>query len=161
MPTPQPAAYDYARCETLGQEITQLAAHIHAATYRLLCLIREFDTRGGWGGVGVMSCAHWLNWQCGISLNAAREKVRVAHALGGLPKMSAAFAKGEVSYSKVRAMTRVATPENEDYLLMVAHHGTATHVDRLVRAYRGVERREERERAGASTRRTGAHVLRR
>ncbi|MEQ8516364.1 MAG: DUF222 domain-containing protein, partial [Chromatocurvus sp.] len=82
---------------------------------------------------------------CGIALGAAREKVRVAHALADLPQMSEAFREGRLSYSKVRAMTRVATPENEDYLLMIARHGTASHMERLVRSYRRVGRIEARE----------------
>lgn len=86
------------------------------------------------------SCAHWLNWKCGISLNAAREKLRVAHALADLPRISASFAQGEISYSKVRAMTRVATAENEEFLLMIARHGTASHVERAVRQYRRAKR---------------------
>jgi len=124
----------------LGEEITELAAHIHAATFQLLELIRIFDEEKGWGGDGVNSCAHWLNWKCGMNTGAAREKVRVSHALPNLPKISAAFRQGRISYSKVRAMTRVATRANEDYLLMIARHGTAAHVERLVRAYRGAER---------------------
>ena len=109
-------------------------------------LIREYDDSEGWAGPGLNSCAHWLNWKCGINLGAAREKVRVAHALHDLPKISEKFRQGEVSYSKVRAMTRVATPENEDYLLMIARHGTAAHVERLVRQYRKVKRIEALER---------------
>jgi hypothetical protein len=81
-------------------------------------------------------CAHWLNWKCGIDLGAAREKVRTARALEKLPQVSAAMERGEVSYSKVRAITRVATPENEHYFLNIALHGTAHHVETLVRAYR-------------------------
>jgi hypothetical protein len=131
---------------TLEDEITELAAHLNAATYRLLTLIREFDERHGWSGAGMRSCAHWLNWKCGIALGAAREKVRVAHALDSLPHISAALRGGKVSFSKVRAMTRVATPQNEDYLLMIANHGTASHVERLVRNYRRVKRREALER---------------
>ncbi len=92
------------------------------------------------------SCAHWLNWKCGIDLGAAREKVRVAHALDALPQISSALRAGRVSFSKVRAMTRVATPQNEDYLLMIAGHGTASHVERLVRNYRKVKRNEALER---------------
>jgi len=69
----------------LETQITELSAHIHAATYRLLELIREYDDSHGWTGPGLNSCAHWLNWKCGISLGAAREKVRVAHALKELP----------------------------------------------------------------------------
>jgi len=129
----------------IESEITELAAHIHAATYRLLELLREFDEREGWGGAGLKSCAHWLNWKCGISLGAAREKLRVGHALKHLPQISSAFRLGTISFSKVRAMTRVANPANEDYLLMIARHGTASHVERLVKHYRKVKRIEALE----------------
>ncbi|MGK7297043.1 MAG: DUF222 domain-containing protein, partial [Candidatus Wenzhouxiangella sp. M2_3B_020] len=129
----------------LESEITELAAHIHAATYRLLELIREFDEREGWGGPDLKSCAHWLNWKCGIGLGAAREKVRVAHALKDLPQISSAFRRGSISFSKVRAMTRVATPENEKTLLRIARHGTASHMERLVRQFRTVKRIEALE----------------
>ncbi|MCH7509540.1 MAG: DUF222 domain-containing protein, partial [Proteobacteria bacterium] len=98
--------------EELGAEITRLCGYLYAAQYRLLTLIREFDEADGWQEEGLYSCAHWLNWQCGIGMNAAREKVRVAHCLAELPKISATLEKGEISYSKVRAMTRVATTEN-------------------------------------------------
>ena len=111
--------------DSLEHQITELAAHIHAANYRLLCLIAEFDRREGWCQWGILSCAHWLNWKCGIGLGAARDKVRVARSLESLPRIGEAFRSGQVSYSKVRAMTRVATPENENYLLNIAHHGTA------------------------------------
>ncbi len=129
-------------CKYLENQITELSAHIHAATYRLLELIREYDDARGWSGPGLNSCAHWLNWKCGINIGAAREKVRVAHALGALPKISEKFRRGEVSYSKVRAMTRVATEKNEEYLLKIARHGTAAHVERLVRNYKKVKRNE-------------------
>ena len=128
--------------ETLQDSITELAACITVATAQLLALIAELDRREAWGEWGVKSCAHWLNWRCGIGLGAAREKVRVARALSSLPLISESFASGTVSYSKVRAMTRIATAENEDYLLMIAHHGTAAHVEGLVRSYRRVQRNE-------------------
>jgi hypothetical protein len=131
--------------ESLEDRITELSAHIHAATFCLLELIREYDECKGWAGPGLISCAHWLNWKCGIDLGAAREKVRVAHALKGLPQMSAVFREGRISYSKVRAMTRVATVKNEEYLLMIAAHGTAAHVERLVSKYRMVKRIEALE----------------
>ena len=127
----------------LESSITTLAANIAAATWQWLMLIAEFDRREGWAGAGIVSCAHWLNWKCGIALGAAREKVRVAHALAALPKTSAAFAAGEISFSKVRAMTRVATPANEDFLLMIARHGMAAHVERAMQGYRRVLRIEE------------------
>ncbi len=140
-----PVPCSEARCEQLESQITELSAHIHAATYRLLELIREYDDSHGWTGPGLNSCAHWLNWKCGINLGAAREKVRVAHALKDLPKISDQFRLGEVSYSKVRAMTRVATEMNEEFLLQIARHGTASHVERVVRNYRKVKRIEALE----------------
>jgi hypothetical protein len=128
----------------LAEEITLLAGQINAANYRLLKLIATFDKREAWiGGGTVRSCAHWLNWKCGIALSAAREKVRVAHCLENLPVIDAAFAGGEISYSKVRAMTRAAIPENEDFLLMIARHGTASHVEQVVRKYRSVKSADE------------------
>jgi len=131
--------------EQLEDRITELSAHIHAATFRLLELIREYDECKGWAGPGLVSCADWLNWKCGIDLGAARQKVRVAHALKNLPQISALFREGRISYSKVRAMTRVATVKNEEYLLMIATHGTAAHVERLVQNYRKVKRIEALE----------------
>jgi hypothetical protein len=133
--------------DALEDSITTLAANIAAATSRLLKLIAEFDRREAWAGPGLNSCAHWLNWKCGIDLGAAREKVRVAKALERLPQISAAFDAGTVSYSKVRAMTRVATLDNEEDLLNIARHGTAMHVEQTVRAYRQLERIEETEKA--------------
>jgi hypothetical protein len=137
----------YAAGEKLGAEITALCGNIYAKTYRLLELIREFDEKGYWELPGLCSTAHWLNWQCGIGMNAAREKVRVARALADLPKISEAFRKGEVSYSKVRAMTRVADRDNEDYLLNIAHHGTAYHVEGIVAKYRRAKRLQDAENA--------------
>jgi 5-methylcytosine-specific restriction endonuclease McrA len=139
MPTPEHVA----ALERLGDEIAELSSHLDAATARLLDLIREFDERGGWGSQGCRSCAHWLNWRTGLDLGAAREKVRVARALPALPRIAAAFARGEISYSKVRAVTRVATPETEERLLTVARSGTAGHVERIVRGWRRVDRAAE------------------
>jgi hypothetical protein len=124
----------------LGDEITEMSAHLDAGTYQMLQLIGRFDEQGGWHGTGILSCAHWLNWRCGLNLGAAREQVRVARALPGLPKISHAFREGRVSFSKVRAMTRVATAANEDVLLDVALGGTASHVERQVRIYRHIKR---------------------
>jgi len=137
----------YARADALEHEITDLYAQINAASYRLLLLVAELDDEAPWGAWGLNSCAHWLNWRCGIGMNAAREKVRVAHALKELPLISASFATGELSFSKVRAVTRIANPENEKDLLELARYATAAQVEKLVRAYRNVERYEERERA--------------
>ena len=131
----------------LGAEITELCSYIYAAEHRLLTLVREFDEQKGWEWLGFHTCAHWLNFKCGIDMNTARERVRVAHALGKLPKIDARFASGALSYSKVRAITRIADESNEDYLLSVAKHGTAHHVEKLVSRYRRVERLREAESA--------------
>ena len=131
------------RCEALCDEITTLAGHLNAANYRFLKLLDEFDRHDGWAGDGIRSLAHWLNFKCGFGDLVAREKVRVARALRSLPSIDAAFERGEISYSKVRAMTRVATPENEAELLNIARHGTAAHMERLVRAYRRCRKQAE------------------
>ncbi len=127
-----------AELDRLGDEIAELSAHLDAATARLLDLIRAFDARGGWGS-GFRSCAAWLTWRVGLDPRAARERVRVARALGTLPRLSLALARGELSYSKVRALTRVATVETEERLLAVGRAGTAEHVERIVRAWRRVD----------------------
>ena len=114
--------------DRLGDEIAELSAHLQAATARLLDLIREFDIREGWN-TGFRSCAAWLSWRVGLAPGAAREHVRVARALGSLPRLSNALARGELSYSKVRELTRVATPEEEERLLALGRAGTAEHVD--------------------------------
>ncbi len=128
--------------DRLGDEIAELSAHLDAATARLLELIRQFDARGGWN-TGFRSCAAWLSWRVGLDLGAARERVRVARALGTLPLLAQALARGELSYAKVRALTRVATPETEARLLGVGRAGTAAHVERIVRGWRCVDRRAE------------------
>jgi Domain of unknown function (DUF222)/HNH endonuclease len=128
--------------DRLGDEIAELSAHLDAATARLLALIREFDARGGWN-TGFRSCAAWLSWRVGLDLGAARERVRVARALGSLPLLAQALARGQLSYAKVRALTRVATPETEARLLAVGRAGTAAHVERIVRGWRSVDRRAE------------------
>ena len=130
-----------AQLARLGDRIAELSARIQAATHELLVLIREFDEREGWDGC--LSCAQWLSWRAGLSPGAAREHVRVARALGELPKLSDAMRRGKVSYSKVRAVTRVATPENEEDLLYVALAGTAAHVERITRAWRRIDRNVE------------------
>lgn len=129
--------------DELANEICTLTGHINAANHRWLMLVAEFDRRNGWSDSATQSCAHWLNWKCGIAMGAAREKVRVARALEGLPKISASMARGALSYSKAREITRVATAATEDYLLSMAEHGTAAQVEKLVRAYRRCQEAEE------------------
>ena len=128
--------------DRLGDQIAELSAHLDAATAQLLDLIREFDDRGGWN-TGFRSCAAWLSWRIGLDAGAARERVRVARALGTLPRLAQALARGELSYAKVRALTRVATPDTEERLLAVGKAGTAEHVERIVRGWRQVDRQAE------------------
>jgi hypothetical protein len=144
---PDPVPLDEVPLERLESEITELAAHIAAGDCRWLLLVAEFDRRQGWGTWECRSCAHWLNWKCSIDLGAARERVRVARSLAALPAVTAAFAAGELSYSKVRALTRVAEPETEDALLEMARTGTASHLERIVRAYRRALGHEEVDQA--------------
>ncbi|MBJ8337622.1 DUF222 domain-containing protein [Antrihabitans sp. YC3-6] len=129
-PTNHPAERPIEEIET---EICSLAGQIAAATARFLTLLAEFDARRGWAGWQLHSAAHWLSWKAGISLHTAREQVRVANAVTELPRIAQAFAEGRVSYSKVRALTRVATPHTEESLLRIALQSPAAHLDRLVR----------------------------
>jgi hypothetical protein len=122
--------------EELGHEIAELAVHLDAATHRLLECIRQFDAECGWEPQGAVSCAHWLSWRIGLDPATAREKVRVARALGNLPTIDAALKSGKLSYAKVRALTRVATPETEAKLLDAAMYATGAQLERLCRGYR-------------------------
>jgi hypothetical protein len=134
-----------AQIDALERELTNLDGHLNAGNYRFLKLLAEFERRGGHVGIGIASCAHWLSWRCGIGLIAAREKVRVARTLEHLPKISDAMRRGTLSYCKVRALTRVATSENEATLLAVAEAGTVHHVEKLVRTYRRFAGADERD----------------
>ena len=139
VPVTSPASVGSHDTHALGETIASIAAGLHAATYQLLVLLREFDARNGWNN-GFLSCAHWLHWRTGFDLGASREKVRVARALPALPRIACAMERGQLSYAKVRALTRVATPDNEAALLDVALAGTAAQVERFVRAWRRVDR---------------------
>jgi hypothetical protein len=133
---------DAPHCDTfqsLSAEIIDLCGRIHDAEYRLLELIRRLDALKPWKGA-MPSCAHWLNWRCGLDLVTAREKVRVAHALAELPRIREHFRRGELSYSKVRALTRIAEPGTEEALVEMALDTTAAHVEALVRARRQAAR---------------------
>ena len=132
--------------EDLGDEIATLAARIHAATHRFLELIARFDRLGGWQPGGHRNCACWLAYRTGLDAGTAREHVRVARALEDLPGTSAAMAAGELSYSQVRALTRVADADTEADLLELAAGCPASQLERLVRAYRMGTRRDEAER---------------
>jgi hypothetical protein len=127
---------DLTPIEELDQNILTLCTRINAATYELLVMIRQFDERAGWLQWGLDNCAEWLAWRCDLAMTTARDKVRVAHALKQLPLISQAFASGELSYSKVKAMTRVANRENEETLLTFALRHTAITVAERCRELR-------------------------
>jgi len=115
--------------EELDAAIEKLNHSINAANYQLMVLIREFDERAGWLKWGFTDGLSWLKWRCDIGTGAAREKLRIAHALKELPLLSEAFASGSLSYTKVRALTRIATAENEEELITMALRMTARHVE--------------------------------
>jgi hypothetical protein len=158
LPSFVPTPPNIAALDRLGDEIAELSAHLDAATARLLALIREFDARGGWSN-GFASCAHWLGWRVGLDLHTARERVRVARALGELPQLAAALARGELSYAKVRALTRVATPETEARLLAVGRAGTAAPVERIVHGWRRVDRLAEAREARRQQAQRALHLF--
>ena len=122
----------------LTDGIATLASHIYAGTCRWLELVGELDRRGNWADSGCESCAEWLAWRCALLPRAAREHVRVARRLPVLPLVHGAFARGELSYAKVRALTRVADADSEAELLKLARALTAAQLERAIRAYRRV-----------------------
>lgn len=133
---PRPARPTPDDLDAMGDEIAQLAGQIAAAEARFLRLLGAFDLWEGWGGPGVRSLAHWLSWRAGMSLRTAREHVRMARALRDLPRIEDAFGAGELSFSKVRALTRIATRDTEESLLGIARNAPAAHVERLVAGLR-------------------------
>lgn len=122
----------------LADEIAAVAASMTHNEYRLSKLIGDFDASEAWHELGAISCAHWLSWRVGMGLGAARERVRVAKVLRTLPALDAAFEHGRLSYCKVRAMTRVATPANEAMLIEMAEHATGAELEKICRRFRTV-----------------------
>ena len=127
----------------LGDRIADLAARINSAEARMMTLIAEFDRRGGWKDDGYSSCAEWLAWRTGTKIGTARERVRTARALERLPQTADALKHGTISYAKVRALTRVATPEREAELLEFARAGSAAKLERTVRMWKKLSRDAE------------------
>ena len=128
--------------ERLETDLECWSADMSAAEARWLVWLGEYDHRGGWKHWGVQTAGHWVSWRCGISLHAAQEKVRVAKALRDLPRLTAAFCEGRLSFSKVRAVTRVATPHDEDMWLRVATSATAAELERIVAGQRRIDPRD-------------------
>ena len=121
---------------TAEEELATLSAHLDAATYRQLVLIRQLDECGHWATAGATTCAAWLSFRIGMAESAARERLRIAHALRDLPKVADAMRTGTLSYSKVRALIRVASPKLEDQLLEIAQYATAAQLERICRGVR-------------------------
>ena len=129
----------------LAEQITTWAGRVAAGEAHLLALIAEFDRRVAWAEVGVLSCAHWLSWRLGLGLKAAHERVRVARALSDLPETAAAFLAGRLSWTQVRAITRVATSADEGTYVGLARHATGAQLERLVRGVRRARKVDEDE----------------
>src|SRR6266576_322606 len=129
--------------ERLEAQICELAGHLAAATCRFLVLLADFDARRGWASWEMNSCAQWLSWKCQMSSGTAREHVRVARALRDLPVIRARFAAATLSYAKVRALTRIATPATEAGLAELAGPMTANQLERFARAHRQVTRADD------------------
>lgn len=131
--------------ERLEAELMSLAGHLAAAMCQFLLRVAEFDRREAWADWECLSAAHWLNWRCGVGMTAAREQVRVARRLLELSIVREEFAAGRLSYSKVRAITRVATPEIEAGLVRMAQSATAAQMERACRALRRTQDLEAAE----------------
>ena len=129
--------------ERVEAQICELAGHLAAATCRFLVLLADFDARRGWASWEMGSCAQWLSWKCQMSSGTAREHVRVARALRDLPVIRARFAAAKLSYAKVRALTRIATPATEAGLAELAGPMTANQLERFARAHRQVTQADD------------------
>src|SRR6056297_2189394 len=124
----------------LEDGLARLCSRYYATEFQLLRYIQECERRGGELSHGMKSTAHWLHARFGIALGAAREKVRVAHALSELPAVAETLSRGQISYAKVRALTRIATPDNESELLQMAHRSTAADMEQVCKEYRQLEK---------------------
>ncbi len=145
---------------TLGERCASAYMQADALQYQAMRLLVEFHQREGWRDTGFSSTAEWLAWRIGIQSGAARERLRTALALAELPKTSEAMECGSLSFTKVRALTRVATPETEDTLLEFARSGSAANLERLVRGWKTLDRKSEltAEQVRHRTRRFSAFV---
>ena len=142
-PPPPPAPVPPVPLERLEAQICEVAGHLAAATCRFLVLLAEFDARRGWASWELGSCAAWLSWRCQMSSGTAREHVRVARALRDLPLIRKEFAAARLSYAKVRALTRIATPETEGQLAVMAAPMTGNQLERFARAHRQCSRADD------------------
>ena len=140
---PDPGPPGAVPLERLEAQICELAGHLTAATCRFLVLLADFDARRGWASWEMNSCAQWLSWKCQMSSGTAREHVRVARALRDLPVIRAEFAAARLSYAKVRALTRIATPDTDRGLAEIAGPMTGNQLERFARAHRQVSHADD------------------
>ncbi len=136
--------------ERLEAEAATLAGHLAAATCRFLDVVAELDRREAWAGWEARSMAHWVSWKCGVGPRAAHEHVRVARALAELPVTHREFARGQLSFSKVRALTRFVRPDREEELVELARHTTANQLERIARAHGAAGRAADPDRSRAA-----------
>ena len=139
--------FDAMPLERLEAVLTEAAGHLAAAECHFLLAMAAYDRREGWPEWGCRSCSYWLSCAGGMGLRAAQEKLRVAHALALFPRITEEFAKGRLSYSKERALTRMAGPDTVDDLVEMAMRATAAHIEAIARGYRRAERSAERSEA--------------
>ncbi len=143
--------------EVLESELCSQAANLSAGECHLLLVMGELERREVWARQGARDCAHWLSWRIGTALGAAREQLRVARALEHLEHTRAAFASGELSYSKVRAITRVADEHSDAELVGLARAATAAQLEQIVREYRRADPGEQARANAAHARRYLRH----
>jgi len=122
--------------DRLEADIALLARDLEQRLARWLALVAEFDRRGGARRWGFRGTAEWLAWHCGLAQRTARDHVRVARMLVERPLVRHGLASGDLSYSKVRALSRAPAGEDEAGLVALARSSTAGEVERVVRALR-------------------------
>jgi hypothetical protein len=127
------------RVEEVGDAIAMSAARVNKATHQMIHDMVELDDRGGWAEAGASSMVSWCSWRIGMSRSAAYEHLRVGRALADLPEIDRAMAEGLLSYSKVRALTRVARPENQEVMLNIGRAASAAQLERICRGVRRIE----------------------
>jgi hypothetical protein len=149
--------FDDVTDEALESELCTKAAQVSAGECQLVLLIGEIDRREIWSAAGARPCAHYLSWRVGTSLGVAREQLRVARALEHLSHTREAFLRGELSYFKVRAITRVATEEHDEDFVELARHSTAAQLELVVREYRRGDPNEQARANAAHSRRYLRH----
>src|SRR2546423_5885240 len=123
--------------DAVGRTLVAGRRRLDAQEAEWFAALAEFDYRGGWAMDGHLSCVSWLVHFCGMARATAKEKLRVALELARRPVLAAAHAAGEVSYSKVRALTRIenASAETDQALLVAAQLASAVQLDQLARHY--------------------------